>query len=171
MQEINKEALKIDMATISKCFKEFYGREDEDVFAWIKASTVTARINNLSPQAQLHFLVNNLRGKAQDWLSCIVNDVEKWTLDEFIRRIKERFPTVELETRMMNRFLKTTCVKSKKEFISLLEDAASIGERGLINTNSLIKQFITRCPVEIRPYLLNTIKTAASWEIFAKEAE
>jgi hypothetical protein len=118
--------LNVDMETVAKAIKEFHGREDEDVHVWIKAGMVVAKINNLSNRILLHFLTNNLRGKALDWLASSINDVNQWTLELFIERISLRFPTTELESKILDRFLSTKVVNSKLQFKTLMEDATAI---------------------------------------------
>jgi hypothetical protein len=169
--QVDEEKARIDMATTVKAFREFHGKENEDVYAWIKGCQVIAKINQLSEDTVLKLMINNLRGKAQDWFANIMNESIQWTLIEFVTRVKDRFPTTELETKILNRFLNMKVVSTKQQFSELMEDATDICERNLININSLVKQFIMRCPNIMRPYLAQSLRTATSWQKFAKETE
>ena len=159
------------MATMTKTIREFAGKEDDDVFIMIKMGRVTAQINQVPNELLLNLMVNSLGGKAKEWIAEAVDTMMSWTLEEFIMKLKTRFPITAMDNKILNRFLDIKRIGSWKQFREVAADATSILNRGMINTKALVDQFIARCPPEIRLALHQLTREVANWSDFLREAE
>ena len=157
------------MATATKTARFFAGEDDEDVVLWLRDIKTLAWAMSYDESSTIRYLVTNLKGKALTWAASIIEKSPTISQSEFIEQLKIRFSPEGLEDKILNRFLNTKIAKTRDEFKQMIDDATRIKEGGIINLRSLAKQFIVRCPPEMKAYLFQA--AYSSWDEFIKSAE
>ena len=167
--QLNKDILINDMATAAKTARFFSGEEEEDVVTWLRDIKTLAWAFNYDENSTTKFLITNLKGKALTWASHVIETSSAINLTELCEQLNNRFSPEGIEDKILNRFLNVKIAKSREEFKQMIEDTSRIKEGGIINIKSLSKQFIVRCPPEMKAYLFQTAHS--SWEEFIRAAE
>ncbi|MGL5708890.1 MAG: retropepsin-like aspartic protease, partial [Aeromonas sp.] len=160
-----------DMASAAVALREYNGTDNEDVIHWIrdmKMITQTAGLNDLQIRS---LVILKLRGQAQSWCSAIYEATPDIQLDTLLESLKKRFQNKKAINMAVESFLKRNTVKSKAEFVEMLNEITLILTGQQINLESLIRLMIQKSPPELRTLLFQISYENPDWQDIMKKAE
>jgi hypothetical protein len=142
------------MATVLKTVQEFNGDDEDDATKWLQESRMMTSIARLDEEQTLIALMMKLRGAALTWLTQIKRNSNEINLDDFSRRLEQRFSTQNSTEKILRRFLNIDVVASENEYNAMLKDATTLYERKSIGNEALYKLTIGKTPDVLKPILL-----------------
>lgn len=171
---INKQLNQtiLDMASAVNATKEFSGKENENIEAWIKEVKMIGKVTQLDPISIFKLILIKLRGVAQSWASELYEKEPHIELNEFVKRLCQKFCEKKNDTmEVLERITKKGEVKSIDELKKLIKDTTIIIERGGMNVEMVIKIVINKMPGALKPMAYQIGYENYDWVDFVRRLE
>ncbi|KAM0686526.1 hypothetical protein COBT_002249 [Conglomerata obtusa] len=167
---LNK-TLNYDMASASASLREYKGAEAEDPTSWVREFKMVVETCGLNTCSARNLLFLKLRDKAQAWGAQIYEKYPAINLEQLVQLFLTRFQCIKHNHEITERFFNKNAVKSKADFIQLIQDATHINLRKEIKTETLMKFVISKTPAELRTLMFQIAYENSDWEDFIRRTE
>ncbi|KAM0686654.1 hypothetical protein COBT_002121 [Conglomerata obtusa] len=160
-----------DLASAVELTKEFHGRDDDDIFTWIRELSMFITFFKLDEENAKKLFLRKLKGRAQTWIANVLAETPWDDVATIFAKLKKQFANTDTVHQKLNLFLKFQESKNKTDFYKMLEMADDIYQRNSIQELSLIKLTIARSPTAIRSLLVKHLHNDGEWYSFIREAK